>query len=66
MNARASARGADLCSPPTNKPAQSADGTIDVYFGPKSPGEGKNWLATIPGKGWLTHLPPLRTEEGVF
>ena len=25
-----------------------------LCFGPKSPGEGKNWLATIPGKGWFT------------
>lgn len=37
-----------------DKPVQNADGTIDIYFGPKSPGEGKNWLATIPGKGWFT------------
>jgi hypothetical protein len=37
-----------------DKPLQNADGTMDIYFGPKSPGEGKNWLATIPGKGWLT------------
>ena len=37
-----------------DEPVQNTDGTIDVYFGPKSPGEGKNWLATIPGKGWFT------------
>jgi hypothetical protein len=37
-----------------DKPAQNADGTTDIYFGPKSPGEGKNWLATIPSKGWFT------------
>jgi len=37
-----------------DKPVQNADGTIDIYFGPKSPGEGKNWLATTPGKGWFT------------
>jgi len=37
-----------------DKPAQNADGTFDIYFGPQSPGEGKNWLATIPGKGWFT------------
>jgi hypothetical protein len=33
---------------------QNADGTIDIYFGPQCPGDGKNWLATIPGKGWFT------------
>jgi hypothetical protein len=37
-----------------DQPVQNADGTIDIYFGPQSPGEGKNWLATIPGKGWFT------------
>lgn len=37
-----------------DKPVQNPDGTIDIYFGPKSPGEGKNWLATIPDKGWFT------------
>jgi hypothetical protein len=37
-----------------DKPAQNADGSTDIYFGPKSPGEGKNWLATLPGKGWFT------------
>jgi hypothetical protein len=36
-----------------DKPVQNADGTFDFYFGPKSPGVGKNWLATIPGKGWF-------------
>jgi hypothetical protein len=37
-----------------DKPMQNADGTTDIYFGPKSPGANKNWLATIPGKGWFT------------
>ena len=36
------------------KPVQNVDGTIDIYFAPQSPGEGKNWLATILGKGWFT------------
>ena len=33
---------------------KDADGSTDIYFGPTSPGEGKNWLATIPGRGWFT------------
>jgi len=37
-----------------DKPEQNADGSMDLYFGPKPPGEGKNWLATIPDKGWFT------------
>jgi len=26
------------------------------YFGPKSPGEGKNWIATVPDKGFFVIL----------
>jgi hypothetical protein len=30
---------------------------VDVYFGPKAPdGKEKNWVQTIPGKGWNTLL----------
>ena len=29
------------------------DGSVDVYFGPKAPaGMERNWIQTIPGKGW--------------
>jgi len=40
-----------------DKPAQNADGSTDLYLGPKAP-EGKtgNWLATVPGKGYFTIL----------
>jgi hypothetical protein len=35
----------------------NADGSVDVYFGPKSPaGKEKNWIQTVPGKGWNTIL----------
>jgi hypothetical protein len=33
-----------------DKPATNADGSTDVYFGPASPGDGKNWLRTVPDK----------------
>lgn len=36
-----------------DKPVQNADGSFDIYFGPRSPGPGKNWLATLPLKGWF-------------
>ena len=36
-----------------DKPAQNADGSTDIYFGPKSPGADKNWLRTLPGKGYF-------------
>jgi hypothetical protein len=33
------------------------DGSIDVYFGPKSPGgKEKNWVQTVPGHTWNTIL----------
>ncbi|EJM62484.1 DUF1254 domain-containing protein [Pseudomonas sp. GM48] len=37
-----------------DKPVQNADGSTDLYLGPKVP-EGKkaNWLATVPGKGYF-------------
>jgi hypothetical protein len=35
----------------------NADGSVDVYFGPKAPaGEDSNWIQTIPGKGWFMIL----------
>ena len=35
----------------------NADGSVDVYFGPKTPpGKEKNWVQTTPGKGWNTIL----------
>ena len=35
----------------------NADGSVDIYFGPKAPaGKENNWIQTIPGKGWNTLL----------
>jgi len=34
----------------------NADGSVDIYFGPKAPPGKVNWLQTIPGKGWNTIL----------
>ena len=35
------------------KPQPNADGSYDVYFGPKAPaGKEGQWIKTIPGKGW--------------
>lgn len=33
------------------------DGSVDLYFGPKAPkGKEKNWIQTVPGKGWFALL----------
>jgi hypothetical protein len=35
----------------------NADGSVDLYFGPKAPaGKEANWIQTVPGKGWFTLL----------
>ena len=43
------------------KVTMNADGTCDVYIGPKKPAEAKNWIQTIPGKGfnilWRIYSP---------
>jgi len=37
-----------------DKPIENADGSMDIYFGPKAPKEfEKNWIKTLPGKGWF-------------
>jgi hypothetical protein len=36
---------------------KNADGSVDVFFGPKAPaGYEKNWIQTLPGKGWFMIL----------
>ena len=30
----------------------NADGSVDVHFAPERPKEAKNFIRTIPGKGW--------------
>ncbi len=42
-----------LSSVDKNPPEPNADGSYDIYFGPKAPkGKENNWLQTVPGKGW--------------
>jgi hypothetical protein len=37
-----------------DKPAKNADGSTDLYLGPKAPtGKEGNWLATVPGRGYF-------------
>ncbi len=35
-------------------PKINADGSVDIYFGPEMPkGQERNWIRTVPGKGWF-------------
>lgn len=35
----------------------NADGSTDLYFGPKAPeGHESNWIQTLPGKSWFTYF----------
>jgi len=44
-----------------DKPVQNADGSTDLYLGPKAPqGKEGNWLATVPGRGYFAILRLLR------
>jgi hypothetical protein len=40
-----------------DKPVENADGSTDIYLGPKAPdGKAGNWLATVPGRGFFAIL----------
>jgi hypothetical protein len=32
--------------------ATNEDGSVDVYFGPEPPEDGRNWIQTVRGKSW--------------
>jgi hypothetical protein len=48
-------------------PAVNADGSVDVYFGPRMPaGKEKNWIKPVPGKGWFMYLRLYSPTEAFF
>ncbi len=40
----------------TDQPRTDPDGSIDIYFGPSSPGRRKNWIATLPDRGFFVMI----------
>ena len=49
-----------------DKPVSNPDGSTDIYFGPKSPGAGKNWITTVPDKGFFVILRLYRATQPYF
>ncbi|MGF6771062.1 hypothetical protein P3T18_003541 [Paraburkholderia sp. GAS199] len=50
-----------------DKPVQNADGTYDLYFGPSAPaGKERNWVRTVPGKGYFIILRLYSPKEAFF
>jgi hypothetical protein len=46
---------------------KNADGSVDLYFGPKPPeGLEKNWIPTVPGKGWFAYFRLYAPTEAYF
>jgi hypothetical protein len=50
-----------------DRPEQNNDGSYDVFFGPEAPaGKEKNWVKTVPGKGWFTYFRLYGPLEAFF
>ena len=48
-------------------PVANADGSVDIYFGPQAPkGKERNWVQTVPGKGWFPYLRFYSPTEAFF
>jgi hypothetical protein len=48
-------------------PVTNADGSVDIYFGPKAPeGKEKNCVKTVTGKGWFLYLRFYSPSEPFF
>ncbi len=49
-----------------DKPVANNDGSYDFYFGSESPGEGKNWIKTVPGKGFFVNIRLYGPKKAFF
>jgi hypothetical protein len=50
-----------------DQPVQNADGSLDLYFGPNAPaGKEKNWLRTVPSKGYFVIFRLYSPEKAFF
>jgi hypothetical protein len=50
-----------------DKPIVNTDGSINLYYGPTAPaGKEKNWLQTVPGRGYFVILRLYSPKESFF
>lgn len=49
-----------------DKPEINQDGSYDIYFSPEKPKNAKNWVKTIPGKGWFTYIRIYGPQQAFF
>ncbi len=49
-----------------DKPTFNEDGTIDFHFGPDDPGDGVNWIRTVPDKGFFVIVRLYGPEQEFF
>ena len=50
-----------------DKPDQNSDGSYDIYFSPDAPsGKERNWVQTVPGKGYFIILRLYTPKEAFF
>ena len=48
---------------------KNTDGSVDLFFGPKPPGNEamrKNWIPTVPEKAWFTYLRLYGPLQGYY
>jgi hypothetical protein len=45
---------------------KNADGSVDVYFGPKKPSGAANWIKTNAGRGWFPYFRFYAPSETYF
>ena len=49
------------------KPVANADGSVDLYFGPKAPkGKESNWIQTNKGQSFFVYLRLYGPEQAYF
>ena len=50
-----------------DNPEPNADGSTTIYFGPAAPaGKEKNWVKTVPGKGWFSLIRLYGPDQAFF